>query len=285
MAAAALASKDGGKRWVVSSFGFRATVIGPFSGSKIVDCDHAGLIDLKAIERLGAESFDAIIATNPFGMLGNMDGAVDFARRLEKSIILDNAAAFVGFDRANHGGVFECLSFHHTKPFGFGEGGCLILDRTLEDDCKSALDFGYHGEWSNAHSALSNGKMSDSAAAFILARHRDYDAWIVEYHRQFNRILKIGERMGYRLLMNRDLVGAGACGNVPLICSEPISSEQIRNGKLVFRKYYKPLGEGTISHHLYDRVVNIPCHPGVGILSDAQIEDLLAMCRRTPSAV
>jgi hypothetical protein len=278
-AAAALSARDGITRWVVSSYGFRATVIGPFAGATIVDCDAGGLIDLAAVGMSDAQGYDGILATNPLGILGDMNETVAFARQAGKALILDNAAAFIGFDRSDHGGVFECLSFHHTKPFGFGEGGCLIVDRALEVDAMAAMDFGYRWTSPAGQNALSNGKLSDPAAAFILAHQLDHRAWVPAYQMQFQRILRIGERRGFRLLVDRNRIGCGAYGNVPLLCPEPVPLENIANAKLTLQKYYKPLGGGPVSHDLYSRVVNVPCHPDVAALADDALDEMLERIR------
>lgn len=274
--AAALASRDQIKRWVISSYGFRATIIGPFADAEIVDCNAVGLIDLGEVEAVGLSRHCGIVATNPFGMHASMADAVALARRAGSALIIDNAAGFIGFDRSDHAGVFECLSFHHTKPFGFGEGGCLILDRALEAGAKAAMDFGYRWKWPAGQHALSNGKLSDPAAAFILERQSRSDNWAPSYRTQFWRIADIGERLGYRLLAEKEQVGSGAFGNVPLIAAQQVPLQALENGRLKLHKYYKPLGGGTMSHDLYRRIVNVPSHPGVTAISDEAITALLS---------
>jgi hypothetical protein len=278
-AAAALAERDGVKRWIVSSFGFRATIVGPFARAEVVDCNEAGLIDLTQVEKLQVARHSGMVATNPFGIRDHMAEMIVFARRTGMTLIIDNAAGFIGFDRSEHNGAFECLSFHHTKPFGFGEGGCLVLDRALEGDAMAALDFGYRGIWPAGGAALSNGKLSEPAAAFILARQTTSTEWMPAYREQFHRILNIGERLGFRSLVDRERIGEGTYGSVPLICPEPIALESLDNGTLVLQKYYKPLGNGAVSHDLYRRVVNVPCHPGVAAVTDDQISGLLDVDR------
>ena len=275
-AAAALACRSAPRRWVTSSYGFKATAIGPFERAEILDCDRTGLIDLTGVDE---NRYDGIVATNPFGLFGELNRLIAFARRTGKALIIDNAAAFAGFGRSDHDGIFECLSFHHTKPYGFGEGGCLIVDRALEADAKAAMDFGYRWSWPGGREALSNGKLSDPAAAFILCRQQSDRTWASGYQEQFQRVLNIGESLGFTLLAGRDLVGAGTHGNVPLLSPIPVPVDRIENDKLTLQKYYKPLGDGAVSRDLYARMVNVPCHPGVAALTDREIEELLATIR------
>jgi dTDP-4-amino-4,6-dideoxygalactose transaminase len=275
-AAAALACRSAPRRWVTSSYGFKATAIGPFERAEILDCDRTGLIDLTGVDQ---KRYDGIVATNPFGLFGELDPLIAFARRTGKALIIDNAAAFGGFDRSDHDGIFECLSFHHTKPYGFGEGGCLIVDRALEADAKNAMDFGYRWSWPGGREALSNGKLSDPAAAFILCRQQSDHVWAARYREQFQRILNIGESLGFTLLGERERVGPGAHGNVPLLSPIPVPVDRIENDKLTLQKYYRPLDGGVVSQDLYARMINVPCHPGVAALTDREIEELLATIR------
>lgn len=282
-AAAALCSERGVRRWIVSSYGFRATVVGPFAGATIVDCDAAGLIDLDQVEKLGVSGEVGIVATNPFGIRNHMNEAVAFARRTGAALIVDNAAGFSGFDRSEHEGAFECLSFHHTKPFGFGEGGCLIHDRALESEAMAAMDFGYRGTWRVGGGALSNGKLSDPAAAFILARHLSAMDWAQPYRDQFRRVLAIGEKCGFQSLADDDQIGSGVYGNVPLLSPHAVPIQATENDILVLGKYYKPLGTGEVSRSLYERIVNVPCHPGVAAVSDRALAELLDRVRALSS--
>jgi dTDP-4-amino-4,6-dideoxygalactose transaminase len=125
--------------WLVSAFGFRSTIIGPFADASIVDCDAEGVLSIREIADLDPSTFGGIAVTNPFGLCFDFSQHIAVARRLGKPLILDNAAGFDSVDRSDHAGVLECLSLHHTKPFGFGEGGCLIVDGELESRARAAI--------------------------------------------------------------------------------------------------------------------------------------------------
>ena len=274
-AAAALAELESERRWIASTFGFRATIVGPFAGASIVDCDERGVIDVGRL-REEVDDYEGIVATNPFGLVADMNGLIQFSRAHGKVLIIDNAAAFVGFDRTDHAGVLECISFHHTKPYGFGEGGCLIVDRDRQDHARSVLDFGYRMEQAGGQRAMSNGKLSEPAAAFILARQITDREWFRCYRRQFKRILEIAKRQGFRPLIEEAEMGSGAYGNLPLIAPFSVSEDSYASSRIPLRKYYKPLAAGKNAADLYCKIVNVPAHRGMESVEDQVIEEALA---------
>lgn len=280
MAAAALAERRGRLRWLCPDYAFRATAVGPFADATFHDCSAAGTLDVGILHRVDAQSYDGLVVLNPFGLLRAMDETVDFARRLGKPLIIDNAHGFVGFVRTDHAGVFECISLHHTKPFGFGEGGCLIVDRELEADACGAMDFGYAWPWPTGHHALSNGKLSEPAAAFVLDRLQRASDWMDGYRRQFDRIVGIGKRHGFRLLIDEHDVGDGVRGNAPLLAPAPISAADLGNDLLALRKYYPPITGLPMSTRIHATIINVPCHPGVAAAGDEEVAGLLAELAR-----
>ena len=99
--------------------------------SYIVDIDEGGGLDLSKVP---ADS-DGIIVTNIFGNVVDIDKYVEWAEKNKKFLVFDNAATaytfYKGKNSCNYGSG-SILSFHHTKPFGFGEGGCIVIDKKYE---------------------------------------------------------------------------------------------------------------------------------------------------------
>lgn len=275
LAAAAIIERQDRRNWFVSGYGFRSNVIGPFSQACIVDSDMSGLLDLEKLEPKTLGPNAAILATNPFGLRAHMDEYIAFARRTGAALIVDNAAGYCGFSRSKDDGIFECLSFHHTKPLGFGEGGCLIVDRALESDALTAIDFGYRWNWPGGAVSLSNGKLSEIAAASLLARHQDAKNWSSAFKEQFCRIRNIGEQLGFRLLIDPIDVGDGVYGNVPLVWHEPIKREALDNEIVRLEKYYRPFSDRVIADKLFRHIVNVPCHPEMANLGNRELETVL----------
>jgi dTDP-4-amino-4,6-dideoxygalactose transaminase len=68
-----------------------------------------------------------------------------WTKKYNKILIFDNAATaytfYKGKNCLNYGN--GCIiSFHHTKPFGFGEGGAIIVDKKYEHSIKCLNNFG-----------------------------------------------------------------------------------------------------------------------------------------------
>jgi dTDP-4-amino-4,6-dideoxygalactose transaminase len=276
MASAALAERQGPRRWLSPAYAFRATATGPFANARIIDCNRHGSFDADLLARADPASYDAVVMLDPFGLLSDLGTVVSFTHQRGMPLVVDNAMGFFGLDRSDHGGVFECISLHHTKPFGFGEGGCLIVDRELEEDARRALNFGYGWPWPGGTSSLSNGKMSEPAAAFILDRLERAPKIMPDYRRQFARILAIAEDHGFRLLVDRRGIGEAVPGNVPLLSPKPLPRAIADNDLVAVAKYYPPIHGLPVASDLYARVVNVPCHPGVAALSDGQISLLFS---------
>lgn len=271
-AAAAIAPRTIAKPWVVSAYGFRSTVIGPFAQAMVVDCDANGLLPTDFHSALAADSFGGFVVTNPFGLFSDFSAYVGLARALSKPLILDNAAGFLSIDRTDHAGIFECLSFHHTKPFGFGEGGCLILDRALEEQAIAALNFGYGARGAADAVALSNGKLSDVAAAFILDRLERESEWAPSYLVQARRVTEIVDKLGLRQLKAPGLMGEAAVGCLAVLIGRELTTEALANPYLTLRKYYPPLSDDAPNARaIYNQIINIPVHSGLALVSDDEI--------------
>lgn len=258
-------------RWIGSSFGFFSGRIGPLAGNiAFVDCREDGSLDLECVDRQPAASWDGLLVTNVFGSAPDLTLYDDYCRSRGKMLLADNAMALLGCDRSGPGAPDEIISFHHTKPWGFGEGGCAVLPEVDADLFRHLLNFGHHAPSSLAAFAA-NGKMSDLAAAAVIARLEAEDGWAPLYRTQWARIADIGSRSGLRLL-NRPAPGA-VQGFVALQAPGPIAGRLVVERDVPMAKYYPPLAETRKARDLYDRNVCVACHPGMALLPDAAIAD------------
>jgi dTDP-4-amino-4,6-dideoxygalactose transaminase len=100
-----------------------------------------------------------------------------FSERTGIPVIIDGAASIeaVSKDPARHlGSLPVVMSFHATKSFATGEGGCVITtDTELTARAFQALNFGFYGT-RDSRGASTNGKMSEYHAAVGLA---ELDGW------------------------------------------------------------------------------------------------------------
>ena len=95
-------------------------------------------------------------------------------------IVIDGAASFEAIGSGDQGAPSEipvALSFHATKAFASGEGGCVVTSDTgLAESVTRALNFGFF-EDRQSRAASTNGKMSEYHAAVGLA---ELDGWPVK---------------------------------------------------------------------------------------------------------
>jgi dTDP-4-amino-4,6-dideoxygalactose transaminase len=92
-------------------------------------------------------------------------------------VVIDGAASFEALDARRAGVVSDipvALSFHATKAFATGEGGCVVTtDGAHAVSITRALNFGFHDD-RTCRAASTNGKMSEYHAAVGLA---ELDGW------------------------------------------------------------------------------------------------------------
>ena len=268
-------------RWVVSAFTFYAQRQGPLAAARVLDCDAQGFLDLDALAALSTDSYDGIVVTNLFGTAAHVERYEDLAARAGKVLLFDSATCFGSRHPGRPFGTLgagELFSFHHTKPCGFGEGGCAVVPAELEDTFRSLINFGlYRGIDTGARS--SNGKMSDVAAAFILDRLSRRDAIRTAHLQQFRRLAGIARALGLELL-----VDGGNEGSFPSLVAvlfpRPVGLERLSGGPLVVHKYYRPVASRPRADALYAHVVCFPCHGGVAQVPDDELLTALSALAR-----
>jgi dTDP-4-amino-4,6-dideoxygalactose transaminase len=249
-------------RWVVSAYSFFSCFIGPFAESITVDCDGEGMLDLAALSSLSPDLYDGVCVTNLFGLHPDLQRYEEFCWEREKVLIVDNAQGFFRVDRSRREGPDEMISFHHTKPWGFGEGGCAIISNEDEHLVRSIINFGVSLSPSAAPSFF-NGKMSDVAAAYILDRLENMEQWLSRYEKQWRRIAGAVRRAHLDLkLFPRSGDRFAGIGHIPILASRPIRAEELENDCFVMRKYYRPPPEPNLirAQDIFARIINIPCH-------------------------
>ena len=123
--------------------GFVPRMLGPLAGATVLDCDDKGLLDLETLAALDPDSWDGAVLTNVFGLRSDLHEYVKLCRDLGKDLIVDSAGLLLGFSRQNaRGSADEILSFHQTKPWGMGEGGCAIVTREQAPKLREFMNCG-----------------------------------------------------------------------------------------------------------------------------------------------
>ena len=252
-------------RWVSSAFGFYSSCNGTLQSAQIVDCNTHGMLDLDSLD---PDQFDGMVVTNVFGQYQDLTEYQTYAKTHKKVLLIDGAMAF------HHGQhvANECISLHHTKPWGFGEGGCAIVHKEHSPLFRDLLAFGHAVPHAPINRLASNGKISDVACAYILMRLQSVGEIRERYQKQFERITAIGSGLG--------LTSLGPCSshpgipsNVPLLF--PRSVILPHEPTVPARKYYFPLTATPIATSIYHRIVNVACHSDMMQFSDGLIEEFL----------
>lgn len=263
-------------RWIVSAFTFHSQVQGPLADAVVLDCDDSGFFDREALSRLPDNAYDGIIVTNLFGTACNVDDYIALANRGDKLLIFDSATCFGSRHRGQFLGGFgdaECFSFHHTKPHGFGEGGCVAVKAVDEDVFRSIINFGLYQQIHTRQLSM-NGKMSDVAGAFISDRLRHMRQIAADQREQFGRIVDAARHLGIKTLFD-DQSHLGVPNIVPLLFPKPVPPEQLANDYIVLQKYYRPVATRPKADWIYSRIVSFPCHRQVAALEDDAIRNVL----------
>lgn len=255
--------------WAISAYGHASTCMGPLDGQVlVVDCDQTGLIDISLLSTLRPESWDGLIATDLFGAQPDFSQLAELCAAAGKPMIIDAAVSFPA-SRPASVRVSEIVSFHHTKPWGYGEGGCAVVDASLADAIRALVNFGQGNDPGFARFA-GNGKMSDIAAAFILQRLESLENWAGGFRFQRQRITELALSEGLSVLVRPD--PDVIAPHVPVLARGAIALPELPPAPFAVAKYYRPLDGGCrVAMDLYARIVNVPCHPGMARVDDTAL--------------
>lgn len=136
-----------------------------------VDIDpNTFCIDATKIEAAITENTQAILATHVFGINCDIEKIEAIANRHSLKVIYDGAHAFGSIynkkSLLSYGDISTC-SFHATKLFHTGEGGCIITnDETVSNQLMLYRQFGH--VYDDYYSVGINGKNSEFHAAMGL---------------------------------------------------------------------------------------------------------------------
>jgi dTDP-4-amino-4,6-dideoxygalactose transaminase len=154
----------------VEACGYRPHLVDVDADSWLLEADR--LSDHPSLRDVGL-----VVPVAAFGRPVPQDTWLAFRRRTGIAVVIDGAASFEALSAEPGrfvGDIPVSLSFHATKSFATGEGGCVTTtDAQLPMLVTEALNFGFHAS-RNSRSASTNGKMSEYHAAVGLA---ELDGW------------------------------------------------------------------------------------------------------------
>jgi dTDP-4-amino-4,6-dideoxygalactose transaminase len=153
-----------------------------------VDIDEKDFcIDPAKIESAITEDTQAILATHVYGYPCDVMAIEKIAQKYRLKVIYDAAHAFgtriKGKSLLNYGDISTC-SFHATKLFHTGEGGCIV---TNDDElANQLLLFRHFGHIGDEHFTMGiNGKNSEFHAAMGLSNFKYVDEILQRRKRQW----------------------------------------------------------------------------------------------------
>ena len=242
------------------SFTFPASAQGYLENAIIIDIDNGGGIDLEKIDLSGC---DGIIVTNVFGNVVDIAKYEEWCTTHKKFLLFDNAATaytfYHGKNSCNYGNA-ATISFHHTKPIGFGEGGAIIIDSKYERVLRNVINFGIdntspNGRW---HRLGGNYKMSDIQAAYILQYLDRFDELITKGNDLYSYFLEKTNTIQAitRFPNYSDTNPHVSCLSVLVPNSIAIMNKLLANS-IYCRKYYDPLENTPVAMDLYNKILCI----------------------------
>ena len=248
-------------KWATQAFTFPSSACNVLNDAIIIDIDHDGSMDINLIP----EDVDGIIVTNVFGNVCDINKYVEWCKINKKILLFDNAATsytfYKGTNSCNYG-LGSIISFHHTKPLGFGEGGAIIVDKQYEKYVRKIMNFGidnnkYYKKYNwNINGA--NYKMSEISAIFIYQYLINNFDSIIKHHKSL-----------YEHILNKKLfLYPNFSDDTPFVSciallDEKYNIEYIEKKILdgyFCRKYYNPLNNSVVANEFYDKIICIPCN-------------------------
>jgi dTDP-4-amino-4,6-dideoxygalactose transaminase len=119
-----------------------------------------------------------VVPVAPFGRPVDQVAWHHFQETTNIAVVIDGAACFESFamePRRGAGPLPVALSFHATKSFGVGEGGCVVTtDADVATRVFRCLNFGFLSSRTTLGPSI-NGKMSEYSAAVGLAELDEWD--------------------------------------------------------------------------------------------------------------
>ncbi|MDA9298944.1 DegT/DnrJ/EryC1/StrS family aminotransferase [Crocinitomicaceae bacterium] len=249
--------------WATQAFTFPPSAQSNLSTVKIIDIDKDGGLDLEQVDN----TIGGLIVTNIFGNVVEIDKYEKFCRENNKFLIFDNAATgyteYNGKNCLNYGNGCT-ISFHHTKPFGFGEGGAIIVDKKYEKSIRCLNNFGIGLTDKYWVPEGNNNKMSEISAVYILQYlERNIDK-IINTHNELYLYFK--EHMKnitthFKLFPSfHDRIIVPSCFCILFDKYDDKIRERLLENNIQARKYYHPLNDSKVANEIFDKILCIPCN-------------------------
>jgi dTDP-4-amino-4,6-dideoxygalactose transaminase len=219
-----------------------------------------------------------VVPVAPFGRPVDQSSWYDFRRRTGVPVVIDSAASFDCVCDSPAQFIQEIpvvFSFHATKSFGTGEGGCVVSrDVALVDRVAQTLNFGINMIRNSAMPSI-NGKMSEYHAAVGLA---GLDEWTAKRTSIREVIQRYRLELSSKFLLSRFFVWPDISGCYALLfCSGKAEADRVqselRRAKVGFRFWYgsglhsqaqfqdNPRDSLDVTENIAQRLIGLPMAP------------------------
>ena len=187
-------------------------------------------------------------------------------------MVIDGSAALdAPYRRSSR--LDEVIDLGRDLPWGAGTAACLVV---AEDDAAPIR------EQLRRAGALA----SLRSCARVLDRLHDFQDYGVRHHLQYARIVRFAKQLGYACLgPDKTLEKLATPASVPLILPRPVAASALgAHETFELRKRHDALAPGyPVARTLAERIVDVPCHPGLARLSNAElVRALEALPRLSP---
>ena len=244
----------------VEMCGYRPYVVDVSPSSWMLDA--AALRGHAALDRTGL-----VVPVAPFGRPVAHDGWLAFQRETGIPVVIDGAASFESLatgDSRFASTLPVSLSFHATKTFATGEGGCVVTtDPDVAARVGRALNFGFF-EDRECRIASTNGKMSEYHAAVGLA---ELDGWPSK-EGAFSAVADAYRREFETAGLDDRLVCAPSVAGCYVLfrCTTTSESSRVQasltDAGVGFRLWY---GRGLLAHRRFEHAPHDECEVAEGL--------------------
>jgi dTDP-4-amino-4,6-dideoxygalactose transaminase len=263
-------------KWATQAFTFPPSAQGTLKNALICDIDNEGGLNLNDSQLLDAKNNNClagIIVTNIFGNIVNINKYCSWSEKHDIALVFDNAATpytfYKGQNACNYG-TGSVISFHHTKPLGFGEGGAIIVQRKYETIVRRLTNFGIHNELKLSWLPEGNNyKMSEISAVYILQYLEDNFNTICSHH---TKLYHMAREYAHKHKLQLYPNFADLDNHTPIIVSSicfldakftpEYIENMITNNQIMCRKYYHPLKYDNMHNtvNTYNKILCYPCN-------------------------
>ena len=247
-------------KWTTQSFTFPPSAQGPFKNAHIIDIDNGGGLDISKIPK----ETTGIIVTNIFGNIVDIEKYITYCNKNNIILLFDNAATsytfYNGKNSINYGDG-SIISFHHTKPLGFGEGGAIIVDKKYEESIRCIMNFGINNGKSYFLRVGNNYKISDISAAYILQYLDNFDKIVKKHIKLYNYMKKKLKNIeGIELYPNfSSETPFLSCFCLLFDNYDDKIRLRLLDNNIFCRKYYNPLNKTATTMEIFKKILCVPC--------------------------